>query len=173
MLFQEVSFNVLLVSDVSLPPEWFWVSHALSVHNIPRYILIFVVVPLYLQWLHFWEGKYWQALRVLMSHTLVSLFFIYLFFNFVYDVWGSHRRVAYSGLLGYDSMFELVQFTILHVIVSQKTWILYLCLWDKIVWLHCVSQYNICYSTPNKHEIWWTWVCQESTRCVMQGSSVR
>jgi len=31
-----------------------------------------------------------------MLHTLVSLFFIYLFFNFVYDVCGSHRGVADS-----------------------------------------------------------------------------
>jgi len=53
----------------------------------------------------FLVGEYWQALRGLMLHALVSLFFVYLFFNFVYDVWGSHRGVADSGLLGYDSMF--------------------------------------------------------------------
>lgn len=40
-----------------------------------------------------------------MLHTLVCLFFIYLFFNFVYDVRGSPIGVADSGLLGYESMF--------------------------------------------------------------------
>jgi hypothetical protein len=53
-----------------------------------------------------------------MLHTLVSLFFVYLFLMLfmMFEV-----LAADSGLLGYDSMFELVHFTILHSIVSQKT----------------------------------------------------
>jgi hypothetical protein len=55
------------------------------------------------------------------TDAYTCLFLSYLFCNFVNDDGGSHRGVADSGLVEYDSIFELVQFAILHSIVSQKT----------------------------------------------------